>query len=83
MVMGAWRWFVVGCYLAPDDVTSIEIVTRSTAQIPREAALLLVGYLNTNLVEMEGNKIYEAIAEDLSEAGLKVMSYHLLPLHTS
>ena len=31
---GYWRWFVIGCYLASDDTSSIKRISGDTAQRP-------------------------------------------------
>lgn len=51
LVMGYRNWFVVGCYLDPDDFSSIERVVGAMEQRPRREAIMVVVYLNTNIVE--------------------------------
>ena len=41
----------MGCYLAPDDTSTIEIVVVALKERPRDAELLVVGYFNVNLAE--------------------------------
>ena len=43
LATGDRRWFVMGCYLEPDDGTSIDNIVRVMVQHPHEAALLAVG----------------------------------------
>ena len=45
----------MGCYLVPDDASSIERLVRAMEQRPHGAALMVVGYLNFNIVDPEGN----------------------------
>ena len=44
---------------------------------------MVVGYLNTNIVETEANGIDEAIAEALSDTGMEEVSGHFLLTHSS
>ena len=43
------RWFIVGCYLAPDGASKIEDVVADISQWPRGGTLLVVANFNTNL----------------------------------
>ena len=56
------RWYIVGCYLAPDDTLTIEIVISAIKEIPMGAKLLVAGYFNSNLAEPEGDRRGEDIA---------------------
>ena len=47
------RWYIVGCYLAPDDALIIEGVVAAIGKRPQGAALLVVGYFNTALAAPE------------------------------
>ena len=73
----------MGCYLAPDDTSSIERLVRAMEQCPRREALMVVGYMNFNIVDPEGNIIEEAIVEDILDVGLEDMCGHFLLLHTT
>ena len=42
-------WYIVGCYLAPDDTSTIESVVAALKERPRGAGLLVVGDFNVNL----------------------------------
>ena len=50
---GRW-WFIMGCYLAPDYVLTIEDFVADISQRPRGDTLLVVGNFNTNLAASEG-----------------------------
>ena len=82
MEMGYRRWFIVGCYLAPDDASSMKRDVRTMEQRPHEAALMVVGDLNGNILKPGGIVKYKAIKEYLSDAGLEDMYSHFLPHHT-
>ena len=46
---GARRWYIIGCYLAPDDAETIERVVTALGEKPRGTALIVAGDLNTDL----------------------------------
>ena len=54
--MGERRWYIVGCYLAPADTSTIESVVAALKERPRGAELLVVGDFNANLAEPEGDR---------------------------
>ena len=60
LTTGAQWWYIIGCYLAPDNTSTIESVVAALKERPRGAALLVAGYLNTMLTETgkrpKGNK---------------------------
>ena len=47
-------WFVVGCYLSLDDAPSVERVVRAMEQFTRGGTLMLVEYLNVDIVKKIG-----------------------------
>ena len=53
-VVSGWRrWYIVGCYIAPDDAQTIERVVTALGDQPKGTALVVAGDLNTDLGEME------------------------------
>ena len=68
----------MGCYLAPDDTLTIEIVVATLKERPRGSELLVAGDFNTKLEELEGDCRGEDIAADLATEGLEYMSAHFL-----
>ena len=52
VVSGRRRWYIIGCYLAPDDAQTIERVVTALGDQPRGTALRVVGDLNTDLGDM-------------------------------
>ena len=52
MASGDRRWYIVGCYLAPDNASAIEDVVTAIGKRPRGAALVVVGNFNTNLAKL-------------------------------
>ena len=79
---GGRCWIIVGCYLTLYNALFIECIFGAMAQVPCEAALMVVGYLNSNTVDPERNRIDEAIEAALSDAGLEVISGHFLMCRT-
>ena len=69
----------MGCYLDPDDASTIDDVVAATRNRPRGGVLLVLGDFNTGLAASEGQERDEGIAEALAEEGLKDMSGHFLP----
>ena len=43
LAMGARRWYIVGCYLAPDDTSTVERVVAALDERPKGADLLVAG----------------------------------------
>ena len=70
VVSGRRRWYIVGCYLAPDYAQTIERVVTALGDQPKGTALVVAGYLNTDLGEMDGDRRGAEISAALTEAGL-------------
>ena len=83
MAIGEWQWYIVGCYLAPDDTLTIESVVAALKDLPRGSELLGAGGLNVNLVEPEGDQRGEDIAAAIETESLEDMSVHFLPRRRS
>ena len=75
---GGQRWYIVGCYLARNDASTIEDVVAAISQRLHGAALLLNGYLNTDLEAQEVRAREEKITSAMSMEGLKDISGHFL-----
>ena len=75
---GGRRWYIIGCYLAPDDARTIERVVTALGDQPRGTALLVVGDFNTDLGDTASNERGAEIAAALTEAGVKDMTAHFL-----
>ena len=69
----------MGCYLAPDDTSTIESVVARLKECPRGAELLVTGDFNVNLAESEGDRRGEDIAAAMATEGLEDISAHFLP----
>ena len=78
LVTGERRWYIVGCYLAPDYTSTIESFYEALKERPKVAEIMVAGDMNTNLVEPEGDRRGEDIAAALATEGLEDMSAHFL-----
>ena len=76
VVSGRRRWYIVGCYVAPDDAQTIDQLVTALGDQPKGTALVVAGDLNTDLGEMECDRRGAA----LTEAGLEDMAAHFLYL---
>ena len=76
---GARRWYIVGCYLAPDDTSTIERVVKALRKRPKVAELLVAGNLNINFAAPEGDQREDDIAATSATEVLEDMAPHLLP----
>ena len=76
---GERRWYIIGCYLAPDDTSTIECVVAMLRDIPKGTTLVVAGYLNTDLEDSENDRRGTEIAVAMTEAGVEDMTAHFLP----
>ena len=76
---GARRWYIVGVYLAPEDTTMMERVSKAIRSRSRGAELLVAGDFNVDLASPQGDWRAEDIATPLATEGLEDMARHLLP----
>ena len=79
VVSGRRRWYISGCYLAPNDAQTIERVVTALGDQPKGTALVVAGDLNTDLGDVECDGRGEEIAVAITEAGLEDMAAHFLP----
>ena len=79
VVTGQRRWYIIGCYIAPDDARTIERVVTALGDQPRGTALIVAGDFNTDLGEMASDGRGTEIAAAITEAGLEDMTAHFLP----
>ena len=49
LATGVRRWYIMGCYLAPDDTSTVERFVDALRSRPRGAELLVAGDFNVNL----------------------------------
>ena len=79
LATGAQQWYIVGCYLAPDNTSTIERFVEALRDRPNREELLVAGDLNTNLAAPEGDRIEEDIGTTIATEGLEDMAQHFLP----
>ena len=79
LVTGARLWYIVICYLAPDNTLTIDRVVKAIKERPKGAELLVAGDMNPNLAEPEGYRRGEDIAAALTTEIIEDMSAHFLP----
>ena len=79
VLTGRRRWYIIRCYLAPDDAWTIERVVTALGDQPRGTALIVAGDLNTALGDMACDGRGTEIAAAITEAGLEDMTSHFLP----
>ena len=75
----AGQWYIVGVYLAPEDTTTMERVSKAILSKPRGAELLVAGEFNVDLASPEGDRRAEDIATLVATEGLEDMARHFLP----
>ena len=78
LATGARRWYIVGCYLAPNETSTIESVIAALKKRPMGDELLVAGDFNANLLEPEGDRRGEYIAAAMATEGLEDMLAHFL-----
>ena len=79
LATGVRRWYIIVCYLAPDDTLTIESVVTALKERPRGTALLVAGDLNTTLTDPENDRRGAEIVAALTEAVLEDIAAHFLP----
>ena len=76
---GARRWYIIRCYLAPDDTSTIERVVAALRDIPKGTALVVAGDLNTDLEDSESDRRGTEIATAMTAVEVEEMMAHFLP----
>ena len=69
----------MGCYLVPNDTSTIERVVEALRRRPKGSELLVAGDLNANLTAPKGDRRAEDIATKIATEGLEDMAQHFLP----
>ena len=76
---GARRWYIIGCYLAPNDTSTIERVVSKLRDRPKGTALVVAGDLNTDLEDSENDRRGTEIVVTMTEVGVEDMMAYFLP----
>ena len=79
LAMGSRRWYIVGCYLASDNTSTIERFVKALRDQPKGAELMVARDLNTNLASPEGDRREEDVAATIATEVLEDMALHFLP----
>ena len=79
LATGARRWYIVGAYIAPEDMETMERVVAAIGKKPRGAELMVAGDFNADIAAPEGNRRAENITTDIATAGLEDMAQHFMP----
>ena len=77
LVMGTDRYYCVGCYIPPSDLTALEHVKKAWSNCPTGARPLGVGDLNINL-ESPRDERDARIAKQIDHMDLTDMTQHFL-----
>jgi hypothetical protein len=75
LVLGATRWYIVGCYIPPNDLTTITHVKQAWQAYPRGYLPIFLGDLNINLAAPRDER-NETIAKQVDTMVLVDMSSH-------
>ena len=76
--MGERRWYIIICYLATDDTSTIDSPVIALREHPQGSELLVVGEFNYDLARAKEAGWYKEIATALKETGLEDMSAHFI-----
>ena len=73
----------MGCYISPDNTSTIANVVAALKERPRGAKLLMAGDFNVNLGDPEEDRRGEDIAATMATEVLEDMLAHFLPRRRS
>jgi hypothetical protein len=75
LVSGATRYYIVGCYILPNNLTTLTHVEQAWMACPKSCLPIVLGDLNINLAAAR-NKQDETITEQVDTMNLVDMSSH-------
>jgi hypothetical protein len=75
LVLGATRWYIVGCYIPPSNLTTLTHVEQAWQACPWGCLPILLGDLNVNLAALHDER-NETIAKQVDNMALVDMSSH-------
>ena len=73
---GARWWYIIGCYLAPDETSTIDRVVAALRDRPKGTALVVAGDLNMDLEDSENDRRGTEIAAAMTATGVEDMTAH-------
>ena len=76
---GARWWYIIRCYLAPNDAETIERVVTALGDRPKGTTLIVEGDLKTDLGDAESNRRGSEIVAAMAEARVEDIRAHFLP----
>ena len=79
LATGARRWYIIGCYFAPNDTSTIERAVAALKDRPKGTTLVVAGDLNIELEYQENDQRVRDIAAEMTAAGVEDMTAHFLP----
>ena len=79
LVLGGRKWYILVCYLAPYNASTIERVVNSIGQIPCGTELLISGNFIAYLAGPGGSERYKDVLVALATVGLEDGSEDFLP----
>ena len=79
LAMGERRWYIIICYLSPENISMIESTAAALRERPQGTELLVVGDFNADLTQPDVARIEEDISVALVAAGFEDISAHFLP----
>ncbi len=75
LVLGATRWYIMGCYIPPTNLTTLTHVNEAWRACPKGCLPILLGDLNVNLAALR-NKRDDTIADQVDAMALIDVSNH-------
>ncbi len=75
LISGATRWYIVGCYIPPTNLTTLMHVDKAWRACPKGCRPILLGDSNVNLAALR-NKHDDTIANQVDAMALTDMSNH-------
>jgi hypothetical protein len=77
LVSGAMRWYIMGCYIPPTNLTTLTHADEVWRACPKGCLPILLGDLNVNLTALR-NERDDMIAKQVDAMALIDMSSHFL-----
>ena len=76
LVLGATRWYIIGCYITPNNLTTLLLIEQEWQACPKGCLPIMLGDLNTNLAAPQDERD-KMIAELVDSMALVSMSSHV------
>ena len=76
LVLGAMRWYSIGCYIPPNDLTTLMCVKQAWQACPKGCLPIMLGNLNINLAALRDERD-KTIAELVDTMALVDISSHI------